>query len=140
MASVDLWPDTISVESEIETPRTLLLEQAKALGAKTANLVVGNVVGLPSKFSGHPLADSFSIMSTTLGYEYPLFEIHYPWEIYPAFVLWEEFSYDPNATYVSNQPSKQVNSQQELEEVLREIFAHEKTLKIIQALIARAKS
>jgi hypothetical protein len=139
MATVDLWPDEITTDGGLEVPTVLLKEQAALLGQKTKNLVEAEVQSLPEITKKGSFIDGFSITSPTLNYRYPLFQVNYPLELYPALVVWEgyESGYDE---MVGTTPARRVKSKEELQFALQEIFSAERTVRMVQALKARSRS
>jgi len=122
----DLWPDEFG-KSDVTPPRAILREQAEALTKKTGGLlegVVRTVAHPPHSFGQHfylsvPVLDDYTYRL--------LMAIHslqfYPLEVH-ADVL--------NKTF-------RCTSEQELKDVLREIFNSDETKRIITALLAQVQ-
>ncbi len=128
--SNDLWPDDIAV-TDVVTPVNILKEQASMLGAKTKNLVQGEIVQRITRREGESpdsFIFSFNLKAPALqNYKYQLFWVTYPITFYPLTI--HKGGADSDIT---------VNSQDELVDELRNIFSHEKTKNVIHALIAQS--
>lgn len=126
-ATVDLWPE-IAVDVTIVTPVTILKQQAALLGQKTGNLVEARISS-----SGNDRGEvehHFVLFGPILNYSYGLFSIRHDLECYPLVL---------NCELLSSSPME-IKDQQHLEEGLRDIFSHEKTLRVIQSIIAQSKA
>lgn len=120
----DLWPD-LTGDPEVKSPLLILREQAAKLGAKTSNIIEAEVTANPSE-------DEFLHVRLILkapalnGYEYVLLSVNQPIELYPAYLADE---YD----------SKEVKDEQEFKTSLEKLFKSDRTIKIINSLIAQSK-
>jgi len=143
MATVNLWPDEIATDGGLEGPATVLKEQAALLGQKTKNLVEADVESNSSEDDSGRFWDHFVIFSSVINYRYMLFVVSYPFEFYPATIYWdgypEKHFVDIDGDTVRREQSQNVASRAELEEELKRIFSHPKTIRIIQALISRTR-
>lgn len=120
----DLWPDDISQPADIQTPLFILKEQAAFLGQKTNNLVEGQVATDPTNTG---FIHTFYLVAPALGgYKYGLFKVAHPIDLYPASINFE-------GKWVTTK------SQEEFIEQLKEVFAHNKTKSVIQALKAQSQ-
>ncbi len=138
MATVDLWPDEIATDGGLEGPSVVLKEQAALLGQKTKGLVEAEVKSVVSSHSSDHFLDAFYLFSPTINYQMTLFRVLYPLEFYPATIIWDD--YGAEAEYYSyDTPAKAINSREELEQELKIIFSHTKTIRIIHALISRSR-
>jgi len=125
-ASEDFWPSDIG-QSNIITPVAMMREQAALLGDKTNQQVTANVQSL----GGAPtqLNWSFQLVSPALGnYRYELFRVTHPLALYPATVGWE------------GHPTMSIDSEEAFRVALKQILGSDQTKKIVQALLAQAKS
>lgn len=140
-----LWPQDLFTTVETQrTPLALLREQATLLGEKTKNLVEAKVTtdteplwayfreGVSSfknpDLSNRCFVQTFKLVSTALGnYTYELFRLVHPIEGYPLKVFFQD-------------SEQLVKSEEELIDVLKAIFANEKTRRVIQAMIAQSQS
>ncbi|WP_333878996.1 hypothetical protein [Methylobacter sp.] len=120
----DLWPD-LTGDPDVKSPLLILREQAAKLGAKTSNIIEAEVTANPSE-------DEFLQVRLILkapalnGYEYVLLSVNQPIESYPAYLADE---YD----------SKEVKDEQEFKTSLEKLFKSDRTVKIINSLIAQSK-
>ena len=120
----DLWPD-LNGEPDVKSPYLILREQAAKLGAKTSNIIEAEVTANPSY-------DEFLQVRLILkapalnGYEYVLLSVNQPIELYPAYL---DEEYGP----------KEVKSEQEFKTSLEKLFKSDRTVKIINSLIAQSK-
>jgi len=120
----DLWPDDINQPPNIQTPVTIMKEQAALLGQKTSNLVVGDVRTYADNNGFHQV---FNLEAPSLGgYKYELLRVIHSIKLYPVDIHFDDRTI-------------RAESQEEFVEKLREIFAHDKTKNVIQALIAQSQ-
>ncbi len=143
----DLWPDIRAVP--IVPPIAILREQAQLLAEKTGGLLHGEVTSasLPgvrrsvpsvtnaaemslSATASGPAVDlvhTFHIVAPSLSnYRYSLLNVRHDYRLYPAVVL-----YLPIGTVY------EVPSSEEFESRLRELFAHEETLRVLGSLLVQ---
>ena len=125
----DLWPDDIGNAPGLFAPINILREQASLLGGKTQYLVVAEVETDYTALSG--LQHSFYLVAPALKhYRYLLFRVKQEaTQFYPLEV--EFLPLDKKFT---------ANSEFDFPEILKEIFANEKTKEIIQILIAQSQN
>ena len=128
MTNVDLWPAGIGLDSEIKVPTSILKEQAALLAQKTRGLVVAEVRGEADPRDGK-FVDNFYLVGPNVSYRYLLFTIRYPIELYPVELFFEPW----------NETGLPMYNEQDLIDNLKQLFAHQKTGQIIQAIIARSK-
>jgi hypothetical protein len=121
----NLWPEDFGEVAQ-KTPVSILREQGYALGGRTANIVVGLVnshANGPDSFR-----HDFSLYSAPLAYRSRFLSIAHGIDLYPVSLeLVGEGNLPPVAT------------PDEFAIVLKEVFAREKTKKIIASLIAQSK-
>jgi hypothetical protein len=123
--SENLWPMDFGVLAE-KTPISILREQGQALGDRTSNIVVGRAdtgYGGPGKFQ-----HDFYLYCSPLAYNLHFLSVTHGIELYPA-----EMVVQGMANVIP------VNTSQELEAHLREIFSRDRTKTIIASLIAQSK-
>ena len=123
--SDNLWPADFDVVLD-KTPISILREQALALGARTANVVVGKVQMVmppPGKFR---LA--FNLYCAPLGYQMTLFVVEHEVALYPAIISGDGM---PDQFH-ANDPDEFTAS-------LKKVFSQDRTKKIIASLIAQSK-
>lgn len=154
----DLWPANITDTTVIDSPLSILREQARLLGEKTKNLVkadVGQGTAENQKFVYH-----FYIIAPTLNnYHYRLFTIEYGVEIYPLIIYMDEsLGTELNATKLANRDTLQamvnslasyrsevpseryimtVPSQERFVEALRKILNSNRTRQVIGSILAQ---
>lgn len=122
----DLWPTNISVLPDLRTPVSILREQASLLGEKTSNLVEGEVRSQGDKNS--QFVHTFFLIAPALdNYRYPLFTVTHKVELYPLSINFSNVGVH-------------VNQEEDFIEQLKKIFSDERTMKVIQALIAQSRS
>lgn len=122
MSTVDLWPDFLLDEIP-RTPKHILLEQATALGAKTNNVVQGSVHS--GVDSDGDFSHAFVLHCPALkGYRFELFRVWHRPDLYPV--------YGENKVVAEDEAG--------LVEYLRTLFSTERTVRIIRAIIAQARS
>jgi hypothetical protein len=115
----DLWPSDIA-DTKLVAPVSLLKEQAALLGEKTKQLLKAEVI---TQTTGTLLVHSFYLVAPTLGYRYELFNASHHASFYPL-----------NVNYIST--TTRVMSEAELKEKLKEIFASQHTVNIVQSILA----
>jgi hypothetical protein len=123
----NLWPIEFGVLPE-RTPVAILREQARGLGERTANIVVGHVQSNsegPSIFT-----HSLSIYSAPLGYTAPFLMIKHGIDLYPVQII--------VYTDANSQSFAAANSD-EFAQRLKEIFSLERTKKTVASIIAQSK-
>ncbi len=120
----DLWPD-LNGEPDVKSPLLILREQAAKLGAKTSNIIEAEVTANPSE-------DEFLQVRLILkapalnGYEYVLLSVNQSSESYPAYL---NEGYGP----------EEVKNEQEFKTSLEKLFKSDRTVRIINSLIAQSK-
>jgi len=123
----DLWPADIAVTANLQTPVTILREQALLLGEKTKNVVEAEVI---SGGNNIEFTHSFILVAPALeNYKYRLFTVRHPVELYPLWINFDSWNEEPS----------EVDSEEEFVKELKVIFAHKRTKDIIQALIAQSQ-
>lgn len=122
----DFWPSDINVLPDLQTPVSILREQASLLGEKTNNLVEAEVRSQGDKSS--QFVHTFFLVAPALdNYRYPLFTVTHKVDLYPATI-----------SFASQ--GLQAENEVKFVEYLKKIFADEKTKKVIQALIAQSRT
>lgn len=138
--SNDLWPEDAFAPPVAATPRSILQEQAAALSARTSGSLHGEVVTSNVSRSSRSVFDSsydpgtiseivhrFRIVVPALDdYRYELLTVRHEVINYPATVRVEG-------------AERTVNSDAELRELLRFIFASERAIQIVRSLLAQAR-
>jgi hypothetical protein len=124
----NLWPADLGTGggNDGNPPVALLLEQAEELTKQTNNLLQGRVV---SSRDRDTFVHQFFIVAPALeNYSYRLLSISHPIENYPL-----GFGFDAISTnyHCANEPDYTA--------VLKDALAHERTRKIINALLAQIK-
>jgi hypothetical protein len=125
---VNLWPTEFGT-IEQQTPVSILREQARGLGERTANIVVGQVDYVVPTIPGQ-FRHVLSIYSSALSYRMPLVYVEHGIDLYPASIQVEG---DP-----ADSPPLQANNPDELAAHLKEIFARGKTKKMIASMKAQS--
>jgi hypothetical protein len=137
---LDLWPEELASENLPVPPVTILKEQAIRLGEKTQNVVEAEVKNLAARLRppDHPFGYTFSLVGSAIAYRYDLFLITHPVEMYPVkFVIDAAVEDELREAFGAE---IKAHSQKEFEEVLKAIFAAEKTRVIISAIVAQSKA
>jgi len=145
----DLWPDTFVDPSQPKAPVAVLREQASLLGEKTNNLVTAEVKPLGrqiGKAQNDPFMPPdaepeeefryiFYLIAPALDhYRYRLFTIGNNIELYPVTLYWSqetEESTKEQVTFAYNQ--------EDLEEMLANIFRAPKTQRVIRAMLLQSE-
>ena len=125
----NLWPDLPKALS-IRPPAFILKEQAKFLGERTKNILVGEVRSVPATSSDNDLGFAFYIVAPALNnYRLMLFQIEYKMsEMYPLLVM----------PFFNNLPIYEIENEFAFRKLLAGIFRNEKTVKAIQSLLAQS--
>lgn len=144
---IDLWPEIDVDQINERSPHLILKQQAEILTEKTSGIVEARVVSFDTevvhadeKFMKIKGAEEyrffyvFNIVAPILGnYSQSLFVIAYPMEFYPCIIA------DLFGTFATKGQSSTVVNEQGLMEILRQIFASERTQRILQSLISQSK-
>ncbi len=131
----DLWPDDFTGESDFLLPVTILREQASALTQRTKGILEAQVRSAkPKNDEGEQkFLHDFLIVAPALDdYTFELFYVIHEIQTYPARIYFHDTPKEPTLYTAEHQD--------ELLGVLRTIFNHETTRKIVQSLIAQSKS
>lgn len=124
----DLWPDDVATISLLEeTPLSILREQARKLGEKTRNLVEADVETVAE---GENLVHQFWVAAPALKYSRSIFHVrHADADPFPVRVV---------AYGMLEPPEQKLNDKSAFMQALRQVFASEKTQKLIKSLIAQS--
>lgn len=129
---IDLWPTEIQT-AEIVAPYTIVKEQGNMLGKRTSNLLLGRIKRTAPS-GDYDFGYIFQITAVSLGYQYDLFRFYSGADLYPVkIVLDEEISKELS----QDNRSIEANTEEEFMEILKKIFASEKTKRLISALLAQ---
>jgi hypothetical protein len=119
----NLWPDDIA-DTAFVTPVSILKEQAAALGEKTGQLVVGEVL---SSSSGDTFYHRFVISAPALGnYNFELFSLQHGISFYPMQAGWRGTGYS-------------FSSEQQFIDWLKMVFRDQSTKNVIQSILAQLR-
>jgi hypothetical protein len=119
--NLDLWPALPDVK--LRTPVSILREQAALLGQKTKNLLEAEV----STNTWHgELRHSFKIVAPALDYSFELFSVTHGVDLYPS----------SGKSANQNMPTELPDEDAFIEWV-REQLSSERTLRLIQSLLAQ---
>ncbi len=138
----NLWPADLLAPTMERTPLAILKEQAAQFSSMTRNLLEGRVdttIHVGVLFPGDELQSRifrhvFSIIAPTLeGYKYELLAVAHRVEPYP---LIAHFYSHPSV----NPESKELSSEAEFVDYLRQVFASTESRSIISALLAQVGS
>jgi hypothetical protein len=121
----DLWPAEFGV-LEVVPPVAILREQAQLLASKTNGLVHGNVNGFGS---GNIIQFNFDLFAPALNYTFRLFTIEHGVDPYPVKIMAGELFSQP---LVAADP-------EQFAEMLKNVLASDKVLKVIRSLITQSK-
>lgn len=155
--TLDLWPDDLLSQPDIKAPITILKEQASLLGKKTKNLIEAEVrpdqeVETPTTLeriigqtrprlllNEGEFRYDFYLVAKTLGYRYKLLSMQHNINLYPVAVLPDE---DIMAEITGDQEVRQLRAEteQQLIELMQQVFTAKKTRRVIQALLAQMMS
>ncbi len=135
----DLWPNDLATVT-MRSPFTILKEQAALLGAKTSNIVKARVQrthGRPLPAPSPAFRYDFLITAPALdNYTYRLFYLDYDVDFYPVrFVMDEAIA---NELGIVRGQALNAAGEQEFTDILKQIFASQKTRQVIQAILSQA--
>jgi hypothetical protein len=140
----DLWPEIITLDSNLNPPIKILREQADFLKDKTQGIVLAEVrtlsdgeawmeasmSGLVKGVHAQAIGHSFFLVAPNLGnYKYLLFRVIQPVEMYPLVIADSPLG-----------EGIKVDTEEGFSEKLSQIFASEKTQKVIQSLVSQSRS
>lgn len=149
----DLWPNDI-VQLSQRTPVSILKEQASLLGARTKNIVTAEVLQLEDS-SNHDFNYQFYLVGPALqNYHYGLFTVSYSINLYPSVFtldidIIEEFriaqsdqlrqlDFMLNPLKFSQENKIMVENEEQLTNLLKLIFAAQKTRRVIAAILGQS--
>ena len=140
---VNLWPNQI-VHQGMKAPVTILKEQAYLLGQMTKNIVEAHVSFNNANqvaTESLPFHYLFFIVAPALqNYRYKLFSIEYDIDIYPIiFHLSDDIKKDIPEEFVNEKGEVKAQSEDEFQSILAEIFKGQKTLRVINAMLAQSE-
>jgi hypothetical protein len=122
----NLWPNDFGDISK-KTPVGILREQAKALGARTSNIVTGRIMTVAA--GDGKFRHIFTLYCVPLGYSNNMFYIDHGIDLYPVEIFLEG---EPG-------PSAVAETEEEFIAKLKDLFSREKSKKTIASLIAQSK-
>lgn len=126
-----LWPDFQDMPVKV-TPRTILNQQAEALGDQFSNQIVGLV---RTRQAGHEFVNAFVLRCPSLSYTYELFRIRYGMiEIYPVLFSLEGDIAQELTGAEETEGVLKADNEDDFIETLRRIFSANKTRGVIRAL------
>ena len=123
----DLWPEDFGGDENLITPSTILKQAAAQLGNRTQQLVTADAT---TSMKGNRFIHSFWIEVPSLSYRYKLFEVEHDVNgFYPLQTdEWVDYR------------KIELQSQDELQEFLKKMFASDKTKKLIDTLLKQVRS
>ncbi len=124
--STSLWPSQFG-ELDVQTPVTILRQQAGALGQMTQNIVYGTVLTAAHN-SG--FRHRFSLFCPPLGYSVELLIVDHGIDMYPAKIT---------VAGDSGPPPDAAKDAEDFKQKLRQVFESERIKKIIRGLLAQSK-
>jgi hypothetical protein len=135
----DLWPGTIA-EPSFKAPAVILREQADLLGRRTKGVVRAEVRPMEQLKGSKRISFSFNIVAPFLNnYRLRLLTIwHEPTKVYPTFIsssLLPASAEDEQ----SDQRVVQADTEKDFRERVKELFAHETTVRAIESLWVQSK-
>lgn len=151
--SVSLWPDVI--RATVQSPESILLDQAEALTQQTSGVLVGKVGAGPSD-DGVVLLHFSMVVPALRDYRHRIMVVQHRKEMhYPAFVDAELFRARGIATLqaaiqelrsapvllggvASEKPANRADSDKEFIELVRQVLRSSYVVSVAQSLIARA--
>ncbi len=132
---IDLWPEKIGKVPDIKAPVSILKEQATLLGKRTKNVVEARVTTyeVPSVAEQQMIHYRFLITSPILNYRYELFRMWHKVDLYPVTIQPGE---EIMGEISPGEKELTAYSEDEFVETLKKIFAAQKTVKVINSLLA----
>ncbi len=124
----DLWPQSIKVARV--SPATILKEQASFLGQKTKNIVIAEVWTRPVD-QLDTISAVFVLIAPALdNYKFVLFTMRCKIEnLYPVYIHSDTLGIDQTV----------IENEAELFSALEQIFAHEKTMRVINSMLCQSQ-
>jgi hypothetical protein len=122
----NLWPDEFGV-TETKSPAAILREQATFLGQMTKNLVIGQVGS--ESLNGRFYHNLYLVAPALGNYRYALVAVSHDIELYPALVAFE---------FASGDREREANSEEDLQSVLKAVFATDKTKRVVNSLLTQS--
>lgn len=124
MSIPDLWPESFGTSKTLP-PLMILRGQAESLGKRTKGLVVGDVT--ISQESNDISLNMYLVVPALENYSYQFLHVRHPVEFYPIRI-----------DYVPTGKMYRCASEPEFLDALKDCFTNERTMKVLQALIAQA--
>ena len=125
----NLWPE-FALDEVIRSPKMILNEQADFLAKGTKNLLTANIKSYVDNL-GDLIHDFFIVVPNLNGYKYYLFSIaHDTVLLYPCFM---------KETEEEGVEWQKVNDENELLDVLKQIFNSERTKMVIRSLVSQSR-
>lgn len=140
---VNLWPNEV-IHQGMKAPVTILKEQAYLLGQMTKNIVEAHVSFNNANqvaTESLPFHYLFFIVAPALqNYRYKLFSVEYDIDIYPIFFkLSDDIKKDISSSFRNEKGEVKAESEEEFQSILGEIFKAQKTLRVINAMLAQSE-
>lgn len=138
---IDLWPNDISLHTDLKAPVTILREQGTLLGRKTNNIVEGMIVRDtdPSTALGHFKYGFYLTAPALSDYRYRLLTIMHSFELYPLDIIPNEGVRKQLSDKMMNKDeASTAKNEEEFTKILKEIFATKKARRVIEAIIAQS--
>jgi hypothetical protein len=118
----DLWPEDLGGGQDFVTPAAVLRGAASQLGNRTRQLVTADI---STRIQHDRFVHQFWIEVPSLDYRYSLFELSHPVNSF----------YPLRTDRWANGAYMELESEEELKEYLKQIFASEKTRSLVATLL-----
>lgn len=126
----NLWPRDIDLQTPLRTPLAVLREQGNNLAQLTNGLVVAAITPFSDPYSHYKLGYLFGMVVPSLdNYQYDLLRIEHGPALYPLRVT----------SSVLGGQGATCQNEEELLEVLRQIFNSPEARRVLQSLVAHAR-
>jgi hypothetical protein len=126
--SENLWP-TQFVEVAVPTPIAILRQQGTALGEMTKNIVLGRAHTEGGSEPGG-FRQVFELYCPPLGYAVPLLFVEHGIDLYPVTI---------RVVQEADVPPLTAGNPESFRQRLKEVFARDKTQRMIASLLAQAR-
>ncbi len=123
--TVDLWGDIVT--EPIRTPSAIMKEQGALLEQKTKGIL--SVIVSTENIGRNTFQHKFIIKSPSLNYNFQLFYINQPIELFPL-TFYSEVAFGIN--------NKNADTEAEFIEILKEILQSAKTQNVVNSLLSQS--
>jgi hypothetical protein len=132
----DLWPNDLIGPATV-TPMAILRRQGEALGAKTHNIVSGEVETRTGP-KGTKFEHDFVLVAPFLRFRFPLLRVSHGVQAFPATVVETDLTGQSRQRKGLKLWNKEVTTEDELIKALEEFFGTDSVKEVVRSLVAQS--